>query len=40
MPAVGLETDQHTVQGFAMEISVSRNELLREPHRDPVRGRA
>ena len=30
MPAVGLETDQHTVQGFAMEISVSRNELLRE----------
>jgi DNA polymerase-3 subunit beta len=30
MPAVGLETDQHTVQGFAMEISVSRNDLLRE----------
>jgi DNA polymerase-3 subunit beta len=30
MPAVGLETDQHTAQGFAMEISVSRNELLRE----------
>ena len=30
MPAVGLETDQHTVQGFAMEISVSRSELLRE----------
>ena len=30
MAAVGLETDQQTVQGFAMEISVSRNELLRE----------
>ena len=30
MPAVGLETDQHTAQGFAMEISVSRSELLRE----------
>jgi DNA polymerase-3 subunit beta len=30
MPAVGLETDQHTVQGFAMEMTVSRNELLRE----------
>lgn len=29
MAAVGLETDQQTVQGFAMEISVSRNELLR-----------
>ncbi len=30
MPAVGLETDQHTAQGFAMEITVSRAELLRE----------
>jgi DNA polymerase-3 subunit beta len=30
MPAVGLETDQQTAQGFAMEISVSRTELLRE----------
>ena len=30
MPAIGLETDQHTAQGFAMEISVSRSELLRE----------
>jgi DNA polymerase-3 subunit beta len=30
MPAVGLETDQHTAQGFAMEITVSRSELLRE----------
>ncbi len=30
MAAVGLETDQQTVQGFAMEISVSRSELLRE----------
>ncbi len=30
MAAIGLETDQQTVQGFAMEISVSRNELLRE----------
>ena len=30
MAAIGLETDQQTVQGFAMEISVSRSELLRE----------
>ena len=30
MPALGLETDQYTAQGFAMEISVSRTELLRE----------
>ncbi len=30
MPAIGLEIDQHTAQGFAMEISVSRSELLRE----------
>jgi len=30
MPAVGLETDQYTAQGFAMEISVGRSELLRE----------
>ncbi len=30
MPAVGLEADKNTVQGFAMEISVSKQELLRE----------
>jgi DNA polymerase-3 subunit beta len=30
MPGVGLEADKNTVQGFAMEISVSRQELLRE----------
>jgi DNA polymerase-3 subunit beta len=30
MPGVGLEADKHTVQGFAMEISVSKQELLRE----------
>src|SRR3954451_5524264 len=30
MPGVGLEADKQTVQGFAMEISVSRQELLRE----------
>src|SRR5690242_679957 len=30
MPAVGLEADKHTVQGFAMEISVSKQDLLRE----------
>ena len=30
MPGVGLEADKHTVQGFAMEISISRQELLRE----------
>jgi DNA polymerase-3 subunit beta len=30
MPGVGLEADKHTVQGFAMEIGVSRSDLLRE----------
>ncbi len=30
MPGVGLEADKNTVQGFAMEISVSKQELLRE----------
>ncbi len=30
MPGVGLEADKQTVQGFAMEISVSKQELLRE----------
>ncbi len=30
MPGVGLEADKHTVQGFAMEIAVSKQELLRE----------
>ncbi len=30
MPGVGLEADKPTVQGFAMEISVSKQELLRE----------
>jgi DNA polymerase III subunit beta len=30
MPAVGLDADKNTVQGFAMEISVSKQELLRE----------
>jgi DNA polymerase III subunit beta len=30
MPGVGLEADKHIVQGFAMEISVSKQELLRE----------
>ncbi len=30
MPGVGLEADKHTVQGFAMEIGVSRGDLLRE----------
>ncbi len=30
MPGVGLEADKHTVQGFSMEITVARGELLRE----------
>src|SRR3954451_6823124 len=30
MPGVGLEADKQTVQGFAMEISVSKQELLKE----------